>query len=538
MIKIEFMKKIILLLFLSLIFVGAVAQIPLIPSPQRYETIPAQFSLSKATIIIHDMELDEVAYYLQKELLRHENLPLTLTSDYEQAPASAISLRLNQLNSKQPVANEKESYSISMDAGLIVVEACHKKGIFNGIITLLQFIRFTEPINGTWQLQCYNIEDAPAYEWRGLMLDESRHFFGKEKVKQLIDWMALYKLNKFHWHLTDSPGWRIEILQYPKLAYVGGIGNHTNPHTPAKYYSQEEIKEIVKYASERQIDIIPEIDMPGHASAANRAYPEYSGGGSQKHPDFTFHPGKEEVYSYLTNILKEVDALFPSQIIHLGGDEVHFGNAKWHTDETILALMKREKLKEMSEVENYFFQRMSDSLFKMNNRLAAWDEIAESNLNPDKTIVYFWRQDKLQQLQTSLNKGYPIVMTPRLPMYLDYAQDSLHVHGVPANRSRVNSHDKIYNFDPYGYDVNYPLNSNILGVQVNVWTERIATENRLDYLIFPRIAALAETTWTRDNKKNISDFNGRLKKHLVLYEKDDIYYYNPFEPFKTAEPAK
>ncbi|MFP4367730.1 MAG: family 20 glycosylhydrolase, partial [Bacteroidales bacterium] len=170
------------------------------------------------------------------------------------------------------------------------------------------------------------IREDPEYGWRGIMLDESRHFFGKDKVKSILDWMVYYKLNRFHWHLTDSPGWRIEIKKYPKLGHVGGIGNHTDPFTPAEFYTQEDIKEIIAYAKERKIVVIPEIDMPGHATAANHAYPEYSGGGSERYPDWTFHPGREGTYQYLTDILREVDALFPSQMVHLGGDEVSCGN--------------------------------------------------------------------------------------------------------------------------------------------------------------------------------------------------------------------
>ncbi len=424
-----------------------------------------------------------------------------------------------------------------MTTNEINISAGTREGIFLGLTSLIQLARLSPSQGNSVPIECWNIQDRPRYEWRGFMLDESRHFFGMQKVKQILDWMSLYKLNKFHWHLTDSPGWRIEIKQYPKLALVGGVGSHSDSNTPAKYYTQEEIKEIVRYASERYIDIIPEIDMPGHATAANRAYPEYSGGGSKTRPDFTFHPGKEEVYGYLTNILKEVDALFPSQIIHLGGDEVHYGNEKWSTDEAIQALMKREKLKELPEVEHYFFHRIADSLFTMNNKLAGWDEIASSDLDPEKTIVYFWRPQRLDQLQKSLDKGFSIVMSPRLPMYLDYAQDSLQVHGVPWKRFGVNSYDKIYNFNPYEFDVSYPEKSNILGIQANLWTERIRSENRLDYLLFPRIAALAESAWTEEENKNLEDFNKRLKKQFPLYRKDKIYYHDPFEPTNTGEPA-
>lgn len=161
------------------------------------------------------------------------------------------------------------------------------------------------------------------------MLDEARHFSGEKRVKQILDLMAYYKMNRFHWHLTDAQGWRIEIKQYPKLATIGGEGCHSDPDTPAQYYTQEQIRDIIAYAKERHIEIIPEIDMPGHATAANKAYPEYSGGGTEEHPEFTFNVGKEETYTYLTNILKEIAALFPSPYLHIGGDEVAYGIKAW-----------------------------------------------------------------------------------------------------------------------------------------------------------------------------------------------------------------
>lgn len=223
----------------------------------------------------------------------------------------------------------KGSYSLKTSTKEIVISAADDEGVFNGISSLIQLVASKKVVNGSVNLPAWQIDDKPLYQWRGLMLDESRHFFGKEKVKLLLDWMAFYKLNKFHWHLTDEPGWRLEIKKYPLLTLVGGIGNHTNPNASSNYYTQEDVKEIVRYAAERKIDVIPEIDMPGHARAANRAYPEFSGGGSEKYPHFTFDPGNEGTYKYLTDIIREVDVLFPSKMIHLGGDEVSFGNQQW-----------------------------------------------------------------------------------------------------------------------------------------------------------------------------------------------------------------
>lgn len=515
----------------------------IVPLPQSCTKVQKEFNLTNGTVILYDKALKKEAYYLQKELLKHKGIALIL-SELADAVNYDSRIKLSLINPKKD-DKQHGKYEIKMNSNEILITSDNKNGIFYGINSIIQLVRLAEYKEGKLNIDCWNIKDYPLYEWRGFMLDESRHFFGISKVKQLLDWMAFYKLNKFHWHLTDSPGWRIEIKKYPLLAYVGGVGNwsdkflsYWNPNASSQYYTQEEIKEIVSYASERYIEIIPEIDMPGHASAAVRAYPEFSGGGTQpRFPNYTFNPGKDTVYTFLTDILREVDALFPSQIIHLGGDEVHFGNKSWETDEAIQSLMKNNNLKDLKEVENYFFKRMSDSLFRFNNKLAAWDEVADSDLPPEKTIVFFWRQNRIEQLKKSLEKGYSIVLSPRLPMYLDYAQDSLQIHGVPL-RSGVNSYDKIYNFSKNDLDVIYPKESKILGVQANLWTERITSKDRLDYMLFPRIAALAETAWTEEKNKDIKSFDIRLNKQFDLYKIDNIYFYNPFEPKGTGEPMK
>lgn len=256
----------------------------------------------------------------------------------------------------------EESYFLQTSKKEIIVRAGTEKGIFYGLQTLKQLILFSDTEKEKISLPLLTIEDEPRFGWRGVMLDESRHFFGAEKVKQLLDMMAMHKLNVFHWHLTDDPGWRIEIKKYPKLALIGGQGNDINPDGPAEYYTQEEIREIVQYAADRFIEVIPEIDMPGHARAANRAYPEFSGGGSKSHPEFTFNPGKAETYTYLTDIFREITILFPSDYIHLGGDEVHFGNESWKTNADVKRLMKQENLKDLKAVETYFVHRMADSI--------------------------------------------------------------------------------------------------------------------------------------------------------------------------------
>lgn len=365
------------------------------------------------------------------------------------------------------------------------------------------------------------------------MLDESRHFFGKEKVKSLLDWMAFYKLNKFHWHLTDEPGWRVEIKKYPLLTYIGGIGNHSDPDAAPNYYTQEDIREIVKYAAERKITVIPEVDMPGHARAANRAYPEFSGGGSERYPHFTFNPGLEATYSYLTDILKEVDMLFPSQMIHLGGDEVHFGNQQWNDIEGVQRLMAENQYTDLSEVEKHFMVRMADSLYAMGNKFLAWDEMADIPLPVDKTIIFWWRHDQPDYLTKALKRNYPVVLCPRIPLYFDFVQHDSHKVG----RRWAGAYSELegvyyFNAEQYAGD----RTPQVLGIQANLWTEVIRTPERFDFMMFPRISALAEAAW--GNNADFSGYQERVGDHLSLYKEQGIYYFNPFCPEEFPEPAE
>lgn len=496
----------------------AQSQCPIIPQPSKAVETGAVFTLNKNTVInISDDALLPVARYFQRELLEQNKIPVNLQNK-KNVPVLQLVIAKKKGN--------EEAYNIQMGKEAIIITGESRSAVFNGIISLLQLITQSKSTGDNILLNCWNIEDTPLYNWRGLMLDESRHFFGMEKVKSILNWMAFYKLNRFHWHLTDEPAWRIEIKNYPNLALVGGIGSYTNPNVPAQFYTQQQIVEVISYAAERNITVIPEIDMPGHATAANRAYSQYSGGGNPQHPEFTFHPGKDETYQYLTNILREVNALFPSGMIHLGGDEVSFGNDKWMADKQVQDLMKKKQLKTVTEVEQYFMQRMADSLYGMNAKLLAWDEVANMSFPTDKTIVYWWRHDKPGQLLTALNKGYSTVICPRLPFYFDFVQDSTHTVGRKWN--------KLYNSLQNVYDYNVGLiagvteknKKQILGIQANIWTETMTNSYQLDYMLYPRIAALAETAWSEN--KNFTDFKNRLQKNFGLYKAAGINFYKPF----------
>jgi hexosaminidase len=498
----------------------------IIPAPLQSETGNGSFNLGSNVCIAADSRFLNELEHFRYQLHKQAGVQMQFCQEGKDA---GIILKFN-------AALPFEHYEIQINNERIVISAGSGEGIFYGSMSLLQLINSSSKnSSGFISLPALTIKDGPALEWRGLMLDESRHFFGVEKVKQILDWMAYYKLNRFHWHLTDEPGWRLEILQYPKLGLVGGVGSYTNPNAPAKYYLQSEIREIVAYARQRKIEVIPEIDMPGHATAANRAYPEFSGGGSERNPDFTFHPGKEETYSFLTNILKETDVLFPSRMIHLGGDEVSFGNQMWKEDTHVIDLMKRERLTGLNDVEKYFMRRMADSLYAIGSRILVWDEMADAGLPQDKTIIFWWRHDKPEQLKLGLNNGYKTVICPRIPFYFDFVQHDSHRFGRRW-AGDFNTLERVYSFSLGQLALSDIEKSNILGFQANIWTETINNEQRLDYLLFPRIAALAESAWSAGGKKKFDDFLIRLKPHTALYQKEKIYFFNPYLPAEYPEP--
>ncbi|UIR57517.1 beta-N-acetylhexosaminidase [Sphingobacterium sp. SRCM116780] len=506
---------------------SAKAQLSIIPKPERIQVLEEEYVFpASSKINILDEEFESVGRYLQQQLLSKFGFTSTI------APNKSV---FSSIQFERRASLEQEEYEIKIEKNILTVYASTRVGATYAVSSILQAFSFGKRSPQNISMKAFAIKDKPAYPWRGFMLDESRHFFGKEKVKSLLNWMAFYKLNKFHWHLTDEPAWRLEIQKYPLLTLVGGIGTYTNSLAPAAYYSQADIAEIIAYADERQIEVIPEIDMPGHATAANKAYPQLSGGGNDKHPDFTFHPAKDLTYSFLTNVLRETKALFPSSIIHLGGDEVSFGSDAWNSDSAIQRLKSKENLKDNKSVENYFMRRMADSLKTMDATLLVWDEMVDAGLSKDKTLLIWWRHDKPEQLTTILKSGYKTILSPRLPFYFDFVQEESHKYGRKWGKL-YNPLEDVYNFSPSNYDSLAIEKNQILGIQANLWTETVTNTNRLDYLIFPRIAALAEVAWTKKGNKNYEEFKESLKKHLNLYREANLYYYDPFNK-SNPEPV-
>jgi hexosaminidase len=494
----------------------------IIPQPKSVSNGTGQFNFNNhSTIGVSDTSLLSLANYFQKEVAKAKGLTLAISNN---EATSLIDLVL--VNTTQTTG----AYQLKISPERITIAAQNKEGVFYGLVSLLQLLKDQPQGDGSnVNLPSYIINDVPRYQWRGLMLDESRHFFGKEKVKQLLDWMAYYKLNKFHWHLTDEQGWRIEIKKYPKLTTIGGVGNYSDTLAEARYYTQDEIREIIAYAADRFITVIPEIDMPGHATAANRAYPEFTGGSVPGFRNFTFNPSNEGTYQYLANIIKETNALFPAHMMHLGGDEVALGVKAWSLDTAIAHMMQRKKFEDVGELERYFFKRMTDTVISLNSKILAWDEATGTDLPVGKTIIFWWRQNLPGQLHLALQKNYEVVLCPRLPLYFDFVQDSGHVSGRKWN-GVFNRVTDVYNFPDRQTPANELNSKLIIGVQANIWTETISSEKRLDFMLFPRIAGLAEACWTAPELKNEFSFNDRLKAGLKNYDSAGIYYYNPFDP--------
>jgi hexosaminidase len=469
---------------------------------------------------------------------------------FQQAPADERGtirfLAANILPDRFPIP-EGEGYVLRITPHGIDIHAETRTGHFYGLQSLVQLVGSAPRLNGQGlRLGCRDIVDAPRFAWRGFMLDESRHFTGRDGVLRLIDAMARFKLNRFHWHLTDSPGWRIEIKKYPELTRIGGRGSETdrNPDAPANYYTQDQIREIVAYAKARAITIIPEIDMPGHADAAVTAYPEHDGGGYQqknnpdKWPRFTFNPAKKQTLEFLDDILEEVASLFPDAgVIHFGGDEVHFGWHKWPELPEVRDLMKREQLKDLAGVETWFNRRMAATINRLGFKTGGWDEITERDLPTDNTVIWWWRHDKPEVLHKALAAGYPVILSPRRPCYFDFIQHA--DHKVGRTWGGFNPLRDVYQF-PAGLNLSAEDEKKVLGIQACLWTEGTVTRERRDFMTWPRLIALAEAAWTTEARKDFASFESRLKPQLAWLRSRGIGYYDPFanSPEVTDQGAK
>jgi hexosaminidase len=389
-----------------------------------------------------------------------------------------------------------ESYMLDIDSHRIRIEAGTPAGFFYAVVSLEQMIDATHGV-----LPAVKIDDEPRFRWRGLMLDSARHIQSEDAVLRILDEMARHKLNVFHWHLTDDQGWRIEIKRYPRLTTIGGFREQTMPSlepgskTPTGryggFFTQDQIRKIVAYAHARNITIVPEIEMPGHASAALAAYPEF---GSAAQPlkdvpvgwgiDPNLYNVDDATFTFLENILIEVMDLFPSEYIHIGGDEAV--KDQWKTNATVQAKMRELGLKDENEMQSWFTKRIEAFLNAHGRKLAGWDEILEGGLSPNATVMS-WRGT--QGALSAVRQGHDAILTPNRPLYFNYRQSD--ATDETAGRDPVNSLAEVYNFEPAPGTMTPEEQHHILGLQGSIWSEYILTEDRIQHMLFPRSAAVA-----------------------------------------------
>jgi hexosaminidase len=523
------------LLFLSLFSADpqAKSEISLIPRP--YRLIPGKGTLNlneTSSIIINQAQGDllDIASEFQSRLRKATGWPWEIR-DASQVKSLRGHIFLRLLPARKNLG--PEGYELNIRTTHILLDAASAAGLFYGLQTLWQlfpisFENFFFPaeakenspesqgksrLASSLSLPVVQIMDKPRFIWRGIHLDCSRHFFPKEWIMKLLDLAASYKLNTFHWHLTDDQGWRLEIKKYPRLTEIGAWRRETmeDGQPYGGFYTQEEIKEIVAYARRRFIQIVPEIEMPGHCQAALAAYPELScsGGPFKVATEWgvmndVFCAGSEETFTFLTDVLSEVIDLFPGEYIHIGGDEVP--KIRWRNCLRCQTRIKTEGLKDESELQSYFIKRIEAFLTSRGRRLIGWDEILEGGLPPRATVMS-WRG--MSGGLVAARAGHDVIMCPTSHCYFDYYQGQVDEPKAIGGFLPV---EKVYAFEPVPAELKPEEASHILGAQANLWTEYINTPEHAEYMLFPRLLALAEAVWS-PAKKNWPDFHNRLIAH-------------------------
>ncbi|HAY76383.1 MAG TPA: beta-N-acetylhexosaminidase, partial [Gemmatimonadetes bacterium] len=421
------------------------------------------------------------------------------------------------------------------------LNAADYAGLFYGLQTLSQLMppdAVTSSDVSSFDLPVLEIDDAPRFTYRGVHLDVARHFFPPEFIKHYIDLLALYKINRFHWHLTEDQGWRIEIDQYPKLTEVAAFREQTQIGHGLEefqgdgvryggFYTKEEIREIVAYAQARNVMIIPEIEMPGHATAALAAYPELACTEGPFEVAMTWgifediYCPYEETFEFLENVLLEVVDLFPGDYVHIGGDEAP--KTRWEESEYVQDLMVREGFNDVEQVQGYFIRRIEKFLNEQGKRLIGWDEIIEGGLPPNATVMS-WR-GTIGGIEAS-RRGHDVVMTPYSHLYLDYYQ-SADQENEPFAIGGFLPLDTVYSYEPVPSQLRERDKTRIIGAQANVWTEYMKTGEHVEYMLLPRMLALAEVVWSPAEAKNFTSFLKRIEWHLDRFDALGVNYREP-----------
>lgn len=488
----------------------------IIPAPVQIKLGEGYVQWTKSVTVVANTEIEKKNASLLQAFFSSKNIQTNITS------SSSDKNKITFTEIEGPSLGKKdERYVLNANAKGIAIQANSGAGLFYGIQSFLQLIS-----SDGKNFPFVEITDYPRFEYRGLHLDVGRHMFPPEFIKKYIDLMAHHKYNRFHWHLTEDQGWRIEIKKYPKLqevaafrseTLVGHSGPTNNSYDGKRYggfYTQEEVKEIVKYAADRYITVVPEIEMPGHSLAALAAYPTLgcTGGPYEVGKKWGVFPdvycaGKEETFTFLQDVLDEVLLLFPSQYIHIGGDECP--KVRWQACPLCQARIKNEKLKDEHELQSYFIQRIEKYLNSKGRQIIGWDEILEGGLAPNATVMS-WRGEKGGI--TAAKENHNVVMTPGNWCYFDHYQDS--AKREPLAIGGLTPVSEVYSYEPVPKDLTPEEQKYILGAQGNVWTEYMATTDYVEYMVYPRACALAEVLWTPVQNKNYEDFLKRMGPHV------------------------
>ncbi|RFZ83034.1 beta-hexosaminidase [Mucilaginibacter terrenus] len=544
--KIPFYKAAIVIISVCLIngpLKAQDARYPIIPYPTSLAAGSGTFVITAATRISADSKFSNEVVQFNK--LMKQGLGIALQK--------ASSTAGNIISFKYDAAiTEDEGYKLTIDQQNVVIAARTPTGAFRAVETIRQLL----PVNiegnrekvKQLSLQSLTITDQPAYAWRGMHLDVSRHFFSINYLRKFIDVMALYKMNKFHLHLTDDQGWRVEIKKYPKLTSEGAWRTFNNQdsacmklakdnpdfaidpkhiiHKNGKtlyggFYTQQQLKDLVAYAAAKHIDIIPEIDMPGHMMAAINSYPFLTCNGENKFGELfskPICPANESTYEFAQNVYDEIMAIFPSKYIHIGGDEVD--RTDWAKSDAVKAFMAKEGIKDLPGLHSYFINRMEKYFNSKGRKLIGWDEIIEGGISPTAIIMY-WRGWVPDAPVKAAKNGNTVIMTPGEPLYFDNQPDQYSV-------------SKVYYFNPIPAKLNAQEAKAIIGAQANLWSERIPTEQRADYMYMPRMTALAERLWT-SNTDRYDSYLKRLAIHYKRLDKLNVHYRLPDLPNMVTE---
>jgi hexosaminidase len=496
----------------------------IVPLPEYTELLPGQFKLKPSLNVSLTGVTPDAAQLLLHRLQRAS--AVTFTQDSARQP----DLQFKLDSSRSDLGEEGSELHIEPDT--IVLRAATPAGLFYATISLQQLLWSAS--HGV--LQCQHILDRPRFRWRGLMLDVVRHFMPMDALLRWLEQLALLKLNTFHWHLTDDQGWRIPIAQYPKLTEVGSVRpetliGHLLHHKPWQYngtphqgfYTREEIQRVLDFAQERFITVIPEIDLPGHAQAALAAYPEFGSGAPSEVmtrwgiSERLFHPRKETL-TFLKNVLTEVAGMFPGPYVCIGGDECPV--TEWEESAEMQTLVADLGLSSVKGLHGYLVREVAEHLRLHGKKVCGWEEILHDDLPGDAAVLIWLHEEKARE---AVQAGYPTVVCTHQKLYLDYYQSD-RPEQEPLAQGEHLPLEEVYRYDPVPAGLSDAERQRVLGVQANMWTEYFPTPEQVEYMMFPRLCAVAELAWTPQRLRNFEDFRRRLSAHLTLLDREGIKY--------------